>query len=112
MSVLQEITVRGESLGSSLRREEVIHGRVYAPPSTAYFCPACGEVWALVKIGGARYHVYTLLCERHSNSAGGWMTELPGSLWIWNNHEFTESLPPEVLLRETELCLNAWKESE
>lgn len=70
--------------------------------SYAFFCPACGEIWARCFVEGEPWAVVHTPCERCGKFS---VIEVPGSLWIPLHPEFNNSLPRSLLLREFTLAL-------
>lgn len=74
--------------------------------STAYFCPACGEVWARIMLEGARWLAVTAPCSKHTSSSrkGGYFI-MPWRKTYWE-------LPQEVLKYELQLLLDRYDKGE
>lgn len=73
-----------------------------APLGYAFFCPQCGEVWAIAPIPERDFQVWTRPCRRHT-----YPLSLPGSLWLSWDEDFNDALPEGVVRREFELHLTA-----
>lgn len=85
-------------------------GRVLAMDSgplevnRAYLCPTCGEVWGRIYLADPstnRWVAFHTPCEKHPIS---WLWPA-GCFWSDLNRDFTDTFPPEVLLREFHLHL-------
>ena len=63
-------------------------------PSTAYFCPTCGEIWARILVEGTSWNMLLIPCQAH----GGGEFLPPWSASI-------DAYPLEVLLHDFPLAL-------
>lgn len=93
----QDFWAEGKFLGRSQRADELVHGQYRPPPSIAYFCPTCGEVWARVVVAGQEFMVWTMSCRKHQPPFR--LTVAGSMLQLWN-HDHNASLPRGALLRE------------
>lgn len=112
----QHFIVNGQYLGAGIRGLDKRPPFPSVPPSLAYFCPYCGEVWARFPVeavaGSGRYERFqsdVAVCGRcrepHSSRA-------PGSIWRSFDPEFTSSFPHEALLWELRVLLNFYYPEE
>lgn len=94
--------IQGEFLGTSLVEGEDRRGASRPPWSIAYFCPACGEVWARIHFEGQRFYTCTRLCDKHASEM---RIEVPGSIWVPFEPAIMRELPEAVLRRELQTHL-------
>lgn len=104
----QRFSVRGAPFGVAQRGLRSVRETRGVPPSFAWFCPVCGEVWCSAKIEGRHYMVWTVPCEDHQDPL---LHTIPGSVWLSFEPEFLAELPPEMLRREFDLHI-AYAEKE
>ena len=111
LSYTQHWFIENKHFGtSSIAGTHRPHGHGFAAPcSQAYFCPACGDVWARVVVedsqsptGNTRFELNQVLCRKHSDAkllslspeAGGTLAK------PWWRSEFNQSIPHAVLTWE------------
>lgn len=100
MPLTQQFFVGNQYLGEAPRG---LASRTNSPPpSLAFFCPQCGEVWARCPIDNQRWTISHSPCEKCDRID---ILTLPGSLWRALDTEFQNALPREALLREFHLAL-------
>lgn len=84
------------------------------PPSYAFFCPCCGEVWARfpVQLTGAevsgkmeRFQAVTVACRKCPSESA---FRVPGELWLSWDAEFSQALPEEALRWDLERLLETY----
>lgn len=90
-------------LGESVRPLVLVHGNYQPPPSIAYFCSECGDIWARIVVSGQPFMVYTMPCEHHASPNR--FFALPGSMVLLWDRELTESFPPALVEREFNICM-------
>lgn len=92
-------------LGTTKVNYTMVHGERHPPCGYAFFCPTCGEIWARAPVQiGVEYSKFQSVsrgCAKHPQHA----LEVPGSLWLDWDREFTTSFPFGALLYEVELQL-------
>lgn len=113
MPITQHFIVEGKYLGSAERQMTSRHGPVQVPPSYAFFCPVCAEVWArcpveVVEGQQEQFMVWTKACHKHFHHS----MEVPGSLYLDWDKEFTESFPEGVLKAELLLHLDFYEKGK
>jgi len=98
--------------------QTVIIGRVTYPPqvrrtvwnvdrggvvSYAWFCPYCADIWARAIVTTAPvFQSNAHPCEKHL-LPDGWLFQLPGSIFLSWDKDFTAALPRELWEREFNL---------
>lgn len=91
------VSVRGETLGTFTCEPDFFdQGQLKPQEGVAYFCSACGEIWASIKAEDIPSHAVTIPCKEH-HSSPHWPG---GSIWLTWNKRLMDLLPREVLLRE------------
>ena len=102
----QSFFVEGQYLGAALRKPVHLHGEVQPPPSYAFFCPVCAEVWARapVTLGPhtQEFMVWRLACRKHGRSR----LTVAGSLFLPWDKSFNEALPDGAWFWELERHLD------
>jgi hypothetical protein len=98
----QHFIIEGKHLGTAERTPRFVHAEVHNPVGYAFFCPCCGDVWARCPVEDQPWTVWTKPCRKHSTSA----LDIPGSLWLSWDKEFSLALPQEVLRWELERHLD------
>ena len=93
----QDFWAEGRFLGRSQRPDELVHGQWRTPPSQAYFCPTCGEVWARVVVPNQEFTVWSMPCRKHQPR---FRLTVAGSLYRLWDRDFNDSFPRGALLRE------------
>ncbi len=97
----QHFIIEGKFLGAVERRfQKKSWSPVHVPLGYAFFCPTCGEVWALCPVIGpggqaSRFEVQTRACRKHP--AQPFTTEPPGILHLSWDKEFSDSFPDDVV---------------
>ena len=73
------------------------------PWGYAFLCPTCGEVWARTPVDHpkSKFQAITRGCPKHKQHE----IEVPGSLWLDWDRDFTKSFPFDALLYEVTLHL-------
>lgn len=107
MPITQHFILEGRYCGSAPRQMTSRHGPAQVPPSYAFFCPVCAEVWArcpveVVAGSPEKFMVWTKACRRHYHHS----LEVPGSIHLDWDKEFTESFPLETVRWEFERHLD------
>lgn len=107
MPITQHFIIRGKYLGNAQRQMTSRHSPAQVPTSYAFFCPVCAEVWArcpVEVVEGAPEHfmVWTKACSKHFVHR----MEVPGSIYLDWDKDFTESFPEGVLREELLLHLD------
>lgn len=112
MPITQHFIVEGQYLGQSIRSLKHYHNEVGLPPSYAFFCPVCAEVWARcpVDLNGKLqpFMAWSVACKKHEHPHGLWV---PGSLMLSWDKPFTDSLPDAAVRRELIIHLD-WAEKK
>ena len=98
----QVIFLAGRNYPCAPRGLIPIRGAYYPPPSYAWFCPVCAEIWARAVVATHRFHVMTHPCEKHLEPMSP-MLQVSGSLLLPMEESFNESLPEALVRRELEL---------
>lgn len=91
----QHFIIEGHYLGSAERLFSLVLGA--SPLSYAFFCHACGEVFAKCPIEGRPWQYWARTCRK---CPGGGTLGQPGSISLSWDAEFTEAFPQPVLLWE------------
>lgn len=115
----QHYFIRGKYYGSAERQPVYHHAERCNPTGLAFFCPFCGEVWALCPVEGQPFNSYNSPCEKHKrtdelgSSSLGRITrlEVPGSLLLPFDPEWNDALPRELLAREFLIHFNHQSEN-
>lgn len=110
--------IHGKPAGQGVMPNFIYGNReVAAPQSKCFFCPACGDIWArMVLLEPGKHSYFTLewrKCEKHEAN-GPRAFDLPGSLWLDWNVDYTDNLPPAILQREFDLHIKhylKWQET-
>ena len=98
--------VRGKHMGQSSREMDLVHGRLRPPDSLAYFCPTCGEVWAMVVVAGQQFRVWSMPCAKHPPP---YRVVVAGSMMLDWDRVYNDALPHDVLRREVLIHAEWWK---
>ena len=93
----QDFFAEGRYLGSVERRFDLTKG--VAPLSYAFFCHACGDVFAKAPIPNRPWQYWSRTCRK---CPGSETLGIPGSLWLSWDTEYTDALPAPVLQWELE----------
>jgi hypothetical protein len=80
--------------------------------SYAYYCQACGEVYARLPVDRSSKWVFRPGCCEKCQPVKNAFQTAPGSLWCGYDREFNKDLPREVLEREFRIYLKEWLEEE
>lgn len=110
-NITQHFVIDGQYLGSVPRSMIYVHAERRVPPSYAFFCPVCGELWAQcpVYITGSktpeRFVVWTTPCKNHYRDN----LSVPGSIILSWDHDFAVDLPLDVVKREVICYTNHFK---
>jgi hypothetical protein len=97
--------VGGAYLGQGQRSFEFVHNQVIPPHSLAFFCQACGDIWARVLVqDGSEFQVYSRRCQKHSK----YFFDPGGSIWFTWDRDWQEALPKAILQREVVLLCDHW----
>lgn len=99
---IQHFLVDGKYLGSCERQPMFWMGTLCKPASFVFVCPMCGDAWGKAMIDNCQVLVFTKACIKHKQS----VFDIPGSMWMPLEPEFTNSLCGEVLQREFLLHLD------
>ena len=92
-----EVFIGGKSYGELFVADRILHGQLFPAEGRAYFCPACGELWAAIKpLDGSKSMVITVPCREHHQHFF-WPG---GTLWLEWERELMEALPSAALQYE------------
>lgn len=83
------------------RRLHRVREELWAPPSYAWFCPVCADIWARAFVPGEEFQVTVNPCIDHELKY--WRTLVPGSLLLVFDPEFNLDLSLEAWAREFEV---------
>lgn len=102
----QHFIIEGKHLGIAQRELVFSHADIHAARSYAFVCPVCGDLWAKCPVlDGAKeqqYMVWTKACRKHPRHG----LEIPGSLQLSWEQEFTEAFPEAVVKWELDRHLD------
>lgn len=114
------VQVGSEWLVTRVHREHSFHQQTHVAKSHALFCPACQEVWAILKFeDDDDDYVWPVaqFCEHHKpeglTKQSGWFP-VPGSILVeegWGviDDSLLRALPKELLRREFDLHVRAYQ---
>ena len=89
---------------------------VVAPMSYLFYCSECGDVWAKCPVHNPAtgevqpFQGHRHPCRKCRPRYWDQRGQLPGSLLLEYDDEFTEALPNEVLRRELLLAIDAYEQ--
>jgi len=100
----QTIVIGGDTYGPISRGLRRVREEMQRPPSYAWCCPVCGEIWARSIIfteSGEQvpFQFLTAACEEHLDTLLPSLI-VPGSLLLPMEMEFNKSLPFPLWVRE------------
>lgn len=107
----QHFIIEGRYLGQATRGLLLVSGGAIIPPSYAFFCGRCAELWARCPVdevpGQPRceWQVWRRPCRKCPPHSG----EVPGSLILPWDSDFNHALPDDVVRWEFERHLE-WAE--
>ena len=98
----QHFIIGGQYFPAADRTLAITHAQAHTPYSYAFCCPKCGEVWARAGVeGNSQWSFLQRACSKHSEGL-----QVPGSVWLSWDRDFTNAFPLELLLRELHLHIN------
>jgi len=100
----QTIFVGRSTFPPTYRTMRRVHEEMQRPPSYAWFCPECAEIWARALVEGSSFQVITYPCEQHRDRFVGILVS--GSILLPFDLEFNDSLPVEAWRREVIIHAN------
>jgi len=103
---LQTIIIGSMSIGPIERGLRRVREELQRPPSYAWCCPACGEIWARSVIFDETgrqvpFQFLTHPCDEHRDHLLGYL--VPGSILLPMEAEFNDALPLPIWQREFQL---------
>lgn len=110
--------LEGKMVGT-VERSPIFSGSSPVQPlGTAFFCPLCARLWLLAPIKGSATRCFHSICGLHrpGDRVGIWSLgavsggDIPGALWIGNDHEWNRALPKALLQRELLLTIKHYEE--
>jgi hypothetical protein len=86
------------------RKPLILEGTFMHPTGYAWFCPTCGDIWARAVVEGCSFQLIHMPCVLHPHPFP--TREPAGSLYIFWDQLFLDTLPLALLHRELLLHLN------
>jgi hypothetical protein len=105
----QHFLIEGRHLGTGIRKLERREDGYRVPLSLAFFCRACGELWAKCPVESSPgisspWICYNVDCKKHQKPNS---IAVPGSLILAWDDDFYEAFPEAVLRWELDRHLEA-----
>lgn len=96
----QHFIIEGKFRGTAERQFQVEYARSVRPASYSFFCPVCGEVWALCPVIGpegtaSRFQAMTRVCRKHP--VAPFETMPNGTLHLSWDRAFSDAFPDDVV---------------
>ena len=109
----QHFFVQGKYLGAALRGKVFVHADLQAPCSYLFYCPCCGDAWARCPVEHnatqaiSTFQAWARVCPKHRQSS----IDVPGSLWMNWEADFTAAFPEEVVRWEFQRHMALYQET-
>ena len=100
------VFIHNEAFGTFFRGDRLAHAEPQSPPSYAWACSVCGEIWARAVVPGAEFQFINTPCLAHQDSQLRY--RVPGSLLGWDT-AFDSALSLDLWRRELEVHLKYYE---